>query len=70
MDYFQIALCGVCRWRMSPPWLRGPLLINKKQNKDPGMEMSLSGRLRKGDLYLLQISKEITHGSYPPNVMY
>lgn len=51
MDYFQIALCRMCRWCMSPPWLRGPLLINNQLNKGPGMEMSLSGSLRK-----LQIS--------------
>lgn len=32
---------------MSPPWLRGPFLINNQLNKGPGMEMSLSGSLRK-----------------------
>lgn len=51
VDYFQIALCCLCRWHMSPPWLRGPLLINNQLNKGPGIEMSLSGSLRK-----LQIS--------------
>lgn len=51
VDYFQIALCCTCRLCMSPPWLRGPLLINNQLNKGPGMEMSLSGSLRK-----LQIS--------------
>lgn len=45
VDYFQIALCRVCRRRMFVAVAQGPpLLINNQLNKGaPALEMSLSG---------------------------
>lgn len=64
LDYFQIALCSLCRWRMSPPQLRGPLLINNQLNKGRGSEMSLSDSVRKLDISTcFKLEKEMTHYS-------
>lgn len=50
---------------MSPLWLRGPLLINNQLNKGPrhGNEPVRQPK-ESADLYLLRISREITHDSY------